>query len=70
MDEVDCAQEREERSLKARIDSHRQFDGLNETDECIDCGEIIPEARRKAIQGCERCVACQEDYEKQGKCLR
>ena len=67
MDEADCAQLMEERLLKARIDSHRQFGGLNETDECIDCGEIIPKARRKAVPGCERCVACQEIHEGSGK---
>lgn len=27
--------------------------------ECIDCGAEIPEARRRAVPGCERCVACQ-----------
>lgn len=30
-------------------------------DECIDCGEEIPQARRLALagQGCVRCTACQ-----------
>ncbi len=27
---------------------------------CIDCGEPIPEARRLAAVGCERCIECQE----------
>ena len=67
MDEVDCTQLREERLLKARIDNHRHFGGINETGECIDCGESIPEARRKAVPGCERCVGCQEIYEGGGK---
>jgi phage/conjugal plasmid C-4 type zinc finger TraR family protein len=31
-------------------------DGL---DECEDCGEEIPEARRKALPGTRTCVACQ-----------
>lgn len=28
--------------------------------ECDDCGAAIPEARRQAIPGVRRCVACQE----------
>ncbi len=27
--------------------------------ECVECGEEIPEARRKAIPGVHTCVACQ-----------
>lgn len=30
---------------------------------CIDCSEDIPEARRVAVQGCLRCVGCQQDLE-------
>lgn len=26
---------------------------------CADCGEAIPEARRRAIPGVRRCVVCQ-----------
>ena len=31
---------------------------------CIDCGIEIPFARLKANPGAERCIACQEKYEK------
>ena len=31
--------------------------------ECIDCAEVIPEARRKAVAGVRRCVACQEEHD-------
>lgn len=33
---------------------------------CIDCGELIPEARRKALPGVVCCVECQSnrDYRK------
>lgn len=27
--------------------------------ECIDCGDPIPKARRKAVPGVQRCVPCQ-----------
>ena len=26
---------------------------------CIDCDDPIPQARREAIRGCERCTDCQ-----------
>ena len=29
--------------------------------ECEECGTAIPEARRKAVAGVRRCVACQEE---------
>ena len=28
-------------------------------EDCEDCGEPIPEARRKALPGCRTCVDCQ-----------
>lgn len=28
---------------------------------CEDCGEEIPEARRRAVAGVRRCVACQSE---------
>jgi len=37
---------------------------------CIDCGVDIPEARRRAVPGCQRCVDCQEDFENRAKGYR
>jgi len=31
---------------------------------CIDCGVDIPEARRRAVPGCQRCVDCQAEVER------
>jgi phage/conjugal plasmid C-4 type zinc finger TraR family protein len=28
--------------------------------ECVECGETIPDARRKAVPGVRRCLACQQ----------
>jgi len=28
-------------------------------EECVDCGDKIPLARREAVQGCRRCIHCQ-----------
>jgi phage/conjugal plasmid C-4 type zinc finger TraR family protein len=69
MDEADYAQQNEAQLIKMRIDRSRmllnlpQADRRQETVECIDCEEIIPAARRKAVPGCARCVHCQEIHE-------
>ena len=31
---------------------------------CEDCGEEIPEARRRAVPGVKKCVKCQEKMDK------
>lgn len=31
---------------------------------CEDCGEDIPEDRRKAMKGCIRCIHCQTLFER------
>ena len=31
---------------------------------CEECGEMIPEARRKALPGVRLCVSCQEEADK------
>lgn len=36
-------------------------------EDCIDCGEEIPEKRRNAIKGCMRCISCQELEDKKPK---
>jgi len=33
--------------------------------ECEDCGEPIPEARRRAVPGVRRCLACQSEADAQ-----
>ena len=38
--------------------------GADSATEC-DCGALIPEARRWAVPGCQRCVKCQSIYEQQ-----
>lgn len=31
---------------------------------CEECGDPIPEARRKALPGVRRCIACQEEADR------
>jgi phage/conjugal plasmid C-4 type zinc finger TraR family protein len=50
--------------VQEKLAEQRRFESL---EECAECGEEIPEARRKAIQGCMLCVHCQaleERYQK------
>ena len=46
-------------SARARLPSG---EGLSD---CEDCGEPIPEARRRALPGARTCVACQSARDKQ-----
>ena len=32
---------------------------------CKECGEEIPKARREAIKGCEFCISCQNEVDKE-----
>ena len=35
--------------------------------ECAECGEPIPEARRRALPGVQLCISCQEVHDQQEK---
>ncbi len=67
MDQFDQAQEFEERDRQAALARHARLRRTGPSMEvCIDCGEKIPEARRIAIVGCERCVGCEHEHERTG----
>lgn len=64
-DEADLAQKQielmdeiREKQIHARRPVQRAFDW------CSNCGEVIEAARLKAIPHAERCIGCQEDFEK------
>ncbi|QIL81757.1 TraR/DksA family transcriptional regulator [Diaphorobacter sp. HDW4A] len=72
-DHIDDACDREE---QIRADALRDqalragIDGKTAADSalfCIECGDDIPEKRRKAVPGCERCVSCMAVYERTKK---
>lgn len=64
MDEFDRAQESEERDRQLALALHARGRRRGPSAEiCIDCGANIPEARRIAMVGCERCVDCAEQLE-------
>ena len=49
---------------RMRLRNRRGGESLTE---CADCGEPIPEARRQAVPGVRRCVACQEAHDGEGE---
>lgn len=70
-DDVDRAQAREAELLSDALRDHarraRKGLGAVSAQDCGDCGEPIPEARRTAQPGCQLCIACQRRMEKTNK---
>ena len=68
-DNTDRAQELEERQRDTALRRQATRAGLlgktmaDSATECQDCGGPIPEARRFAVPGCQRCVKCQSAQE-------
>jgi len=66
MDQFDRATQLEEQAREialAQVLARTQGAGASALT-CIDCGVDIPEARRRAVPGCQRCVDCQEEVER------
>ncbi|MGL5036710.1 MAG: TraR/DksA C4-type zinc finger protein [Aeromonas sp.] len=60
-DELERLAEISEQQLAARIHAAR-ISGTG-PHYCIDCDDPIPQERREAIRGCERCTDCQTTHE-------
>lgn len=60
---IDQANELEELQREAAIAKCRINHSAVSATHCRDCGEEIPEPRRKLVAGCQRCADCQEDEE-------
>lgn len=56
-DELERLADISEQQLAARVHAAR-ISGTG-PHYCIDCENTIPQARREAIRGCERCTDCQ-----------
>lgn len=56
------AQLREEQQRTEALANRVQYQGESAF-ECDSCSGEIPEARRKAVPGCQRCVCCQQLWE-------
>lgn len=59
MDELDRASRIETAYRENMIAAVRETDNTMSSSVCLDCGEPISEARRRAVKGCFRCVDCQ-----------
>jgi len=59
-DIYDRAQELEQRQRAEALARHAAGRSVGASlHHCEDCGDDIPEARRRAVAGCTRCIACQ-----------
>ena len=64
---IDQANELEELQRVAVIARHRINHAAVSATHCGDYGDEIPERRREAVAGCQRCAECQEEEEERGK---
>ena len=64
---IDQANELAERRLEMTIQNMRINHAAVSAACCRDRGEEIPERRREAVAGCQRCADCQEEEELRGK---
>jgi phage/conjugal plasmid C-4 type zinc finger TraR family protein len=69
MDEADKAQDEVDQQLTVMLANKEQERKIKQArppvEECIDCGDLIPIARRLAMPGCHRCITCKENFELQ-----
>ena len=64
-DDMDLCQQINQELIDDALKAHklRTWTGNGSATECAICGEEIPEARRKAMPGCVKCIICQTEYE-------
>ncbi len=63
-DIIDAAQELEYRLRTQSLACHRVRFAELVLENCVECGEPIPNARRKAVPSACRCALCQTEQEK------
>ncbi|MFP2308691.1 TraR/DksA family transcriptional regulator [Citrobacter braakii] len=62
-DIIDNASTLEDLQREAALSMHRLNHSAVSATHCEECGDNLPEARRKAYPGCTMCVGCQSDME-------
>lgn len=60
---IDQASDLEEMMRDHAIQAHRLNHSAVSATHCEECGENLPDARRKAYPGCTMCVSCQGEME-------
>lgn len=66
-DIIDVASDLAERMLQEQLTAFKAKQStlpVVSARECVDCGEPIPEQRRTAVKGCQRCIECQQFADK------
>ena len=64
---IDQASALEEMMRDHAIQAHRLNHSAVSATHCEECGDKLPEARRKAYPGCTMCVDCQADAERRDR---
>ena len=62
MDDLDRASALEIKHTQMALSSHlkaNQSKLVVSAVNCVECGDLIPEARRLVVQGCQHCIYCQ-----------
>lgn len=62
-DPLDVAAEETTKQLEVALANRVVYTGKS-AEHCADCGEEIPEARRLAVKGVQRCIFCQTKAER------
>lgn len=52
-----------EMAIASQLKRSVQTSQQESVQECVECGEGIPEERRVAIAGCRYCISCQVERE-------
>jgi phage/conjugal plasmid C-4 type zinc finger TraR family protein len=66
MDQFDQAQELDARFRQHALERQKRISAVSageSRNNCIDCGDPIPELRRKILPGCIRCIECATLFE-------
>ncbi|MDR5868124.1 TraR/DksA C4-type zinc finger protein [Halomonas koreensis] len=69
-DNADIATEMMERRMEGALAHHRLPSAQAENDECEECGDEIPAARRQAAPWATTCIECQSIREGRNKHVR
>lgn len=63
-DEIDQAAANADAEIKAIVATFTNRKRAKRSDECVSCGDDIPEVRQIATGGTDRCIDCQSEQER------
>lgn len=62
-DTLDAASELTQQRIEMAVAAHRLNHSAVSATHCVECGDELLDARRKAYPGCTMCVSCQGEME-------